>query len=533
MSQISVDKLNKIIIISFVLFLSVVLISPSNPFENLPGQDNGVFLYAGQQILQGDIPYRDFWDHKGPLVFYLNALGLALASGSRWGVWILELTFLFLTAVGIYQIAEKKWSRLIAVLSLVIWFIFLTRVSSYLRFGDSNYTETYSLLFSVWTIFFYLWSQENKKTFSPYFLIGIFASLSFALRPNNISIYLSIIIIELFGYIFWDNQLGLRRIIYIAIGGATGLALIYLFFWINNAETELLDAIFTYNFEYSQKNGNPKNRFSVFMQGVRNFYWLPVIIIIGSTVQLIYLYIKKKLLQNQFTLLLLIGFLIEVVLSSLSGRALLHYYISWVPMIVLLLINFLYSLVPIKLKDIFAKQNIAQFGILIIIVLFCIFNISSVLTYIRIFNEIRNTHQLERESAMIEFIKNTTEPENKILVWGNDVWINFLANRESPTKYAYQYSLFLPNYTNHQKVESFLEDLKTCPPIYILEPIVNTDEIIPLSPERLTNLPAAYHLPDGMQEVFNFFREHYSFLREFNEVIIYQWNGQVDVICKN
>ena len=57
--------------------------------------DSGVFLYTGWRILNGELPYRDVWDHKPPIIFYINALGLAIANNSRWGVWLIELHALF------------------------------------------------------------------------------------------------------------------------------------------------------------------------------------------------------------------------------------------------------------------------------------------------------------------------------------------------------------------------------------------------------------------------------------------------------
>ena len=46
-----------------------------------PHCDSGIFIYCGSRALAGDVPYIDFWDHKGPLIFYINALAaLAFAT---------------------------------------------------------------------------------------------------------------------------------------------------------------------------------------------------------------------------------------------------------------------------------------------------------------------------------------------------------------------------------------------------------------------------------------------------------------------
>src|SRR5687768_3404549 len=80
------------ILILFLLLASVIIVAlPASPrFMSFPGRDSGVYLYVASKILDGDIPYRDVWDHKSPGIYYLNALGLWLANGSLWGVWGVE-----------------------------------------------------------------------------------------------------------------------------------------------------------------------------------------------------------------------------------------------------------------------------------------------------------------------------------------------------------------------------------------------------------------------------------------------------------
>ncbi|MCC6581934.1 MAG: hypothetical protein IT440_16005, partial [Phycisphaeraceae bacterium] len=79
----------------FLLLLTALVLDLANPFFDAPARDGGFFLYAGSQILDGKIPYQDFWDSKGPGIFYINALGLLLGGGSRWGVWFVEFICLF------------------------------------------------------------------------------------------------------------------------------------------------------------------------------------------------------------------------------------------------------------------------------------------------------------------------------------------------------------------------------------------------------------------------------------------------------
>jgi hypothetical protein len=91
-----------------VLFGALFVLLPVSPL-NMPFtfRDSGVFLYLGWRILNGELPYRDIWDHKPPVIFYLNALGLAISGNSRWGVWAVELAFLFAVAFIGYLLIKK------------------------------------------------------------------------------------------------------------------------------------------------------------------------------------------------------------------------------------------------------------------------------------------------------------------------------------------------------------------------------------------------------------------------------------------
>src|SRR6266498_3511166 len=77
---------------------AVILWSSAPPVQRIPRRDSSIFLYIGEQILASQLLYRESLDHNEPVIYYLNALGLYLAGGSRWVVWTLELLSLFAAA---------------------------------------------------------------------------------------------------------------------------------------------------------------------------------------------------------------------------------------------------------------------------------------------------------------------------------------------------------------------------------------------------------------------------------------------------
>jgi hypothetical protein len=82
----------------FILTVSVLLSFCYNPHFNWLSGDKEIFRYIGRLILRGRVPYRDAFDHKPPLIYFVNAAGLLMGS---WGEWFigtslaLVATFLF------------------------------------------------------------------------------------------------------------------------------------------------------------------------------------------------------------------------------------------------------------------------------------------------------------------------------------------------------------------------------------------------------------------------------------------------------
>ena len=63
--------------------IALILILPHLQKYAIPtGRDVGIFSYIGEQVVQGKLLYRDAWDSKGPLIFYLYAFAVALGGHS-------------------------------------------------------------------------------------------------------------------------------------------------------------------------------------------------------------------------------------------------------------------------------------------------------------------------------------------------------------------------------------------------------------------------------------------------------------------
>lgn len=528
------QKLVLFLLLSLLLFLTAILMFPGNPMDNLPGRDNGVFLYGGQQILQGRIPYLDFWDHKGPLIHYLNALGLFLGSGSRWGVWGVEFLFLFFAGWGIFQIARDQWGGIAALIALAAWGYGIFVGGSYYHFHDSNYTETYSLLFNVLSVYIWVKALRSPKNDWHYILIGILAGFSFLLRPNNIGVHAAIVLtLVVDGLRSRSFGIQMRKLVLLGVGGSVVLVGCSLYFLWSSALPQLIDSVIVYNMSY--RRSGVSSMLEIIAKGFSNFYWLPMA---GYVVLLLY-YIKhnKSVLilrngfvptedetRNTFIFFLLVGLPIEAVATSMSGRILLHYYITWIPYMSWLIAAAVFAMVGPSLKKM--DRLPLSVPILVLLIGLLVLNVPTLNKYSTIANRILfyRSAGFEKESVIGNYVAAQTEPGDKVLVWGNDLWINFDSVREAPTRYGYQYPLFMTGYTGREKVAEFLTDLQNNPPKLIVAPVVDTSEILPLNIGHTRSNNGA-RMPDGMDAVFGFIEQNYCVKAKFHDIVVYQFAG--------
>ena len=173
------------------------------------GDDSAMFQVIGKAWKNGRIPYVGTFDHKGPFIFLVNAMGYALGS---YGMLIIQWAFMVAAFYGIFKIAGLflgyKGSVLAAVLS------YLVLVHTY---GFGNYTEEYSLVFLTFSIYFgvkyFMGLDWNKKeTLEHPWTYAVWYGISFMcillMRVTNalaICCTVFVILCILLRYKLWKN----------------------------------------------------------------------------------------------------------------------------------------------------------------------------------------------------------------------------------------------------------------------------------------------------------------------------------------
>ena len=108
MSKNRIHNIANVLLIIGGVFLSVILTMESVHFplsERMDYSDNAIYHYIGYLITIGKMPYIDAFDHKGPLLYVLNALGHVI--NHQWGIWVIECLSLFIIICSIYITTSK------------------------------------------------------------------------------------------------------------------------------------------------------------------------------------------------------------------------------------------------------------------------------------------------------------------------------------------------------------------------------------------------------------------------------------------
>ena len=405
------------------------------------GVDSSVFKTIAIQISKGYAPYVDTFDHKGPLIYAVNYIGY-LISPYR-GVWVIELISLFVTICYLFKIARLKCNKL---LSIIIAVLGITLLSNF--FEGGNFTEEYALPFISISLYYFLDYLMNKKIDRLRLLIcGLSFGAVFMLRPNMIATWAVFCAYIFFKCIIDKDYKSLKIfVIYFIIGFILCLLPFVIWLACKGSLAEFIKDYFLFNKTYTTTHGI-KGTITGIWKLIFGFINYPLIII--SFLTIMYLIKYKKL-----HILYLAYMVINIIFICMSGNYYPHYMIIFIPVIIFplaCLFDF------IKTND--NKNNIigSLVGLYLIVNFICPYWID-VVRYLPSKYSHRNDYKISDEMyEMSSIIKEKTNENDKISVFGNRNILYLLSNRMPATKYSYQYPII---YMSEEISKNYYESLK-------------------------------------------------------------------------
>ena len=136
------SKLTRFELIFLILAasLTITFVSTSSPLYPFnPWDDVNVFFTLGRGIKHGLVPYKDIFDHKGPLLYFIYFLAVLISEKSFVGVWLIECI-----ASSVYAVFSWKTAKLFTApskIAIIMMPLFLGIVYTSRMFNFGGNTE--------------------------------------------------------------------------------------------------------------------------------------------------------------------------------------------------------------------------------------------------------------------------------------------------------------------------------------------------------------------------------------------------------
>jgi len=215
--------------------------------------------------------------------------------------------------------------------------------------------------------------------------------------------------------------------------------------------------------------------------------------------------------QTQFLLLPLLGWPVEIVLSTLSGRNYLHYFIPWAPYLGILCAY----LAAVAIGRLPTPRPVVVAAALLMAL--------PALTAVPTWSDYRAVAEdvlsgadriPEFEDPVALFVRANSQPEETVFVWGFRPIVNFTARRDAPVSYLPYPIVHVDTPLSRDWAEEFRVQLTSNPPVFIVNMIEDADR------ERIPDLDPAVRaeqkirrqqvvLAENLPEVLSFIEANY------------------------
>ncbi len=419
--------------------------------------DMGIYLYAGWVLAEGGTVYLDFWEHKGPLFFLLNAVGAWLTPGKGLGLVLFEGAMVAGAFIVLERLLRRRlgleWSFLAVLFAL----------AAYLHFYHyGGFVQTLAVPAQVAAMAGFLGALDRGGR--GWFLLVGFAFAWGALLLPTSGASASVFAVVLFVHGWRSRGFGEAAVrgLWMSAGALSLIVPMVAWVWAEGAVAAGLEQYLIYNFLYVDNAGGGHRLesamfFLFHLVGVGLFALLPSGLVgIGA-------------LGRWVGAGLAAAVALEFAMVILSGRTYTHYAanmaVATAPFVALALAR----LMP---------DRIRALGLLVALVP------SGVLGY-HAWEAVKGTTDRDRQRAVVEYVREATSPDETVLVLGVDPSLNFMAERRSPTRYMHQLPLAFPGFGTPERVGAFLDGLKAAPPALVVD--THDGNFTPMDAETLAD----------------------------------------------
>ncbi len=144
-------------------------------------RDQSTFCYIGQRLWDGKHLYVDLWDNKPPGIFFIYALIVKVFGTVMWSVGVVDILWLLVISIFIFEFAERFLGTPAAVIAVVIHATY----RAWMGYWDAAQPENFLVLFIL--VSYFLSSGGGRQRWLFDGLSGLFFGMAFWLTYTAVA----------------------------------------------------------------------------------------------------------------------------------------------------------------------------------------------------------------------------------------------------------------------------------------------------------------------------------------------------------
>ncbi len=440
------ERAHVVVTVAWLLFLVVLFGLAIRAFLQAPGVDSSFFLYIADGWLQGEAPYLHRWDHKPPLIYLINVVGLALADG--WGIWVVQAGFLVGTCLAAYKLLQRSFGTVATLFGTTVLLVYFARLLQ-----GGNLAEQYALLFQFVALALFATAEAGKPSKHTLMALGALGGAAVMLRPNLAGVWCAIGLY----WLAYRNDAA-RKFGWASVGGLAVLLGFVVWLLLAGGLATLAafwDAAIVYNLHYS--DASLTRKFIAVRTGFEKLQPVGWVLLLGWAMGAWRMLTGASNGGGFGPLVRLAVFLlpIELVLPGLSGYHFAHYYLALIPVACVLA-----AFAVRQLLDAFRKR--------LPWVPLALFAITAACYATSLHGDHRDPAALKVDGPLVGQIRQFSDAGDPILIWGGTALPYLAADHVAPTRYFYPVWLMRGN-KREERTQEFTADVINQPPALIVD----------------------------------------------------------------